>query len=188
MALLIGAFFQMFHFTFSFRGSVIEIVPEWIGWLLIWEGIDWIYLSHKTLRDRNRRLGPWFCALIGITGIRFLLGIFGFIGYSDFEWYTLLNRFLTMIPAVMGIFVWVQMIRDFLLLEKEEELPINGENTEKAYEILLVLLMITLILGITPLADSWIYKIAFLLQVIAGVNFLGEIHWLCKGLQGDYTP
>ena len=183
MTLLIGAIFQTFHFFVSLRGSQIEIVPEWIGWLLISEGIDWFYLSHETLKGRNQRLNPLFYILIGITGVRFLLGIFGFIGYTDSGWYAILNRFLILVPTGLGIYVWKQIINDFLLLESREKLTINAENLDKAYDIFLVLLIIAVILGITPLAASIIFKIVLILLLLAGVNFLSEVYWLCKGLQ-----
>ena len=183
MLLFIGAIIQTFQLVFFIFGCRVEIIPELIGWLLISEGIDRIYLSHETIQGNEKRLDFWLHLLMGLTGVRLFLGILGFIGYTDAAWYQSFNTILEIVPFVVSAYVWLQIIQDFEVLEQEDTIKINAENTRKAYLLFFGLKVIVLILGLLPVIPEILLKIGSLVIIAAGINFLFEIYSIYESLE-----
>ena len=164
MTLLFWGFFFLFlNFNFNFNGATLGLLPEWIGFLLLYRGCGQL-LGESELFRKPRP----FCVGLGIyTGILWLMGLLGIS--TDLG---ILSWILGLVAVCLNLYISMLIVDAITNMEMRRNHDLSAAHLRKVWKVLAVCTVAATLLMIVP-------ALALLCAVVAcitGIVFLVAIH------------
>lgn len=127
-----GFFLIYLHFNLSFNGHTLNILPPFVGYWLLYQGLT--ELDGESGLFRNIR--PFAVGMAVYTGVLWCGDLLGVEQVGD--WKTLLGVILSLLGTVVSLYVsWaiIQGVRD---MENSRGVDLNGAGMQRAWWVLVI--------------------------------------------------
>lgn len=184
MGLFWGTLLILIDLNVGAGGFRIDLVPDIIGWILISDGVENIF-SRDSKRNEFLRVihGMEVMAVIQI-----LIGIAGVSDYQNPEFIYRLYEGLRVAKALAWIFVLGIILKEFKLLELENEKFWNASSLKKTFSFFSITsICASLLLPLCIYSNRlWGFCATALLVGISAILFLVDLYQACKYWKEDH--
>ena len=162
-----GFLLVFLSFDFTIGRSTINLIPDFIGYILIIKGIDQL-ISESDNFSKSRSLAQGMAIYSGIIFLMDLLGITGSLGN--------LAIILGIISTIVSLYITYNLIAGVKDIEKNHGTALNGNELYSLWKVMAVLqgisyiTLIIPILSIPAIIANLVINIIFLLKFYGAAN------------------
>ena len=158
-----GFFFLVFHFNLNFNSATLSLLPDWVGYLLLYLGCSQL-LRESELFQKPRP----FCAGLGIyTGILWLIHLWGIsVGPPVVGW------ILGLVVTCLRLYIAMRIVDAITNVEMRRNYDLCAAHLRKVWKVLAVCTAATYLLTLL----SALALVCTVLLAVTGIAFLIAIH------------
>ena len=158
-----GFFFLFLSFNLKFNGASLDLLPDWVGYLLLYRGCSQL-LGESELFQKPRP----FCLGLGIyAGILWLMDLFGISAN-----FLLVSWLLGFVSTCLDLYTSMLVVDAITNVEMRRNYDLCAAHLRKVWKVLAVCTVAAYILTILPA----LAVVCVLLAAITGIVFLVAIH------------
>lgn len=140
--IFVGFLFCYLNLNLNFGASTINLLPEFVGYILLYLGIR--ELAHES--ERYPKVQPFLIGLGVYTGIVWVMNLMGRTG-------SIVAVLLNLVAAVIDMYAVYQIIMGFEEIEHRHSVDIAAEKTLTCWKICVVIHILTIVLFWVPVLN-----------------------------------
>lgn len=159
-----GFFFIFLNFHLNFNSYSLNILPDFVGYLLLFQGTKALGAESHYFRS----IQPFTVGMAVYTAILWVGNLLGVGGGSGYE--QMLTQILSFVSTVVGLYVAWVLVQGVLETEDRRGADLNGQGVYKAWKVLTAIQVINTVVGwMVNLANIAALLVLVVPLVIVGV-------------------
>ena len=165
-----GFFFLFLNFSLNFNGAVLQLLPDWVGFILLYLGCGELERESELFQKPRP-----FCVGLGIySGVLWLMSLFG-IG-TDLG---ILSWLLGLVSVCLNLYVTMLIVDAVANVEMRRNYDLCAAYLKKIWKVWAVCTVAANVLIIVPVAAV----LCILVAAVTGIMFLVAVHGTRKAWQ-----